>query len=47
MLYKRLREFDEEYGTSIVNMVKYKTVLLTTYMITELNKEEQNKVVSF
>lgn len=47
MLYKRLRELDEEYRTSIVNMIKYKTVLLITYMITEFNKEEQNKVVMF
>lgn len=44
---KRLRETDEEYRTSIVNMAKYKTVLLTTAMITELAPEDQNKVIIF
>ena len=44
---ERLRETDEEYRTTIVNMAKYKTVLLTTAMITELAPEEQNKVIMF
>lgn len=44
---ERLREIDEEYRTTIVNIAKYKSVLLTTAMITELDKEEQNKVVMF
>lgn len=43
----RLREIDEEYRTTYVNMAKYGTVLLTTAMITELVTEEQNKVVMF
>lgn len=43
----RLREIDEEYRTTNVNMTKYKAVLLTTAIITELDKEEQNKVVMF
>ena len=43
----RLKEIDEEYRTTIVNMAKYGTVLLTTAMITELPLEEQNKVVMF
>ena len=43
----RLREIDEEYRTTYVNMAKYGTVLLTTAMITELPLEEQNKVVMF
>ncbi len=47
MSVKRLREIDEEYRTSIINMAKYNIVLLTTAMITELALEEQNKVVMF
>ena len=43
----RLREIDEEYRTTYVNMAKYGTVLLTTAMITELSPEEQNKVTMF
>ena len=43
----KLREIDEEYRTTIVNMAKYGTVLLTTAMITELPLEEQNKVTMF
>ena len=43
----KLREIDEEYRTTIINMVKYGTVFLTTAMITELQLEEQNKVVMF
>ena len=42
---KRLHKIIEEYRTIIINMAKYITVLLTTAMITELDKEEQNKVV--
>lgn len=37
---KRLREIDEEYRMTIVNISKYKTVLLTTARITELALEE-------
>ena len=44
---KRLREIDEYYKTTIVNMTKYDSVLLTTSMVTELAPEEQNKVVMF
>lgn len=43
----RLREIDEEYRATIVNMAKHKTVLLTTAMIIELAPEDQNKVVLF
>lgn len=43
----KLREIDEEYRTTYVNMRKYGTVLLTTAMITELASEEQNKVVMY
>ena len=42
-----LREIDEEYRTTIVNMAKYGTALLTTAMVTELPLEEQNKVTMF
>ena len=41
---KRLREIDEEYRITIVNMTKYKTVLLTTAMLTELTPEELKMV---
>ena len=41
----KLREIDEEYRTTYVNMAKHGIVLLTTAMITELPSEEQNKVV--
>ena len=44
---ERLREIDEEYRTTIINMAKYKTILLTGAMITELAPEEQNKVAIF
>lgn len=43
----RLREIDEKYRSTIVNMAKYDSVLLTTAMITELAPDEQNKVVMF
>lgn len=43
----KLREIDEEYRTTYLNMRKYGSVLLTTAMITELPLEEQNKVVMF
>ena len=43
----KLREIDEEFRTSYVNMRKYDSVLLTTAMITELPLEEQNKVTMF
>ena len=44
---ERLREIDEKYRTTIVNMTKYSAVLLTTAMITELALEDQNKVIMF
>lgn len=43
----RLREIAEEYRTTIVNMAKYGTVLLTTAMITELAPEEQNQIMMY
>ena len=43
----KLREIDEGYRTTYVNMRKYGPVLLTTAMITELAPKEQNKVTLF
>lgn len=45
-----LRKYDNdtnEIRTTIINMAKYKTILLTGAMITELAPEEQNKVAIF
>lgn len=43
----RLREIDEEYRTTIVNMAKYATILLTIAMIIELPLEEQNQIAMY
>lgn len=43
----RLREIDEEYRTTIVNMAKYGTILLTIAMIIELSLEEQNQIAMY
>lgn len=43
----RLREIDEEYRTTIVNMAKYGTALYTTAMITELSQEDQNQITMY
>ena len=43
----RLREIDEEYRTTIVNMAKYGTVFLTATMITELAPEVQNQIIMY
>ena len=43
----KLREIDEEYRTTYVNMRKYGSVLLTATMIIELPLEEQNKITMF
>ena len=47
MADSRLREIDEEYRTTYVNMRKCGSVLLTIAMITELPLEEPNKVVTY
>lgn len=44
---RRLEEIDEQYKNNIVNFSKYKNVMLTMAMISELDKEEQNKVALF
>ena len=43
----KLREIDEEYRTTYVNMRKYGSVLLTTAMIIELAPEEQNQIMIY
>lgn len=43
----RLREIDEKYRTTIVNMAKYGTILLTIAMIIELPLEEQNQIAMY
>ena len=43
----KLREIDEEYRTTIVNMAKYGTTVFTTAMITELAPEEQNQITMY
>ncbi len=43
----KLREIDEEYRTTYVDMRKYGSVLLTTAMITELATEEQNQITMY
>lgn len=42
---KRLKEIDNEYLTSYVNMRKYPQVLFVMAKIMEMKKEEQNKIV--
>ena len=44
---KRLKEIDNEYPTSYVNMRKYSQVLFVMAKIMEMNKEEQNKVAMY
>ena len=41
---KRLKEIDNEYLTSYINMRKYPTILFVMAKIMEMSKEEQNQV---
>jgi len=43
----KLREIDDEYMTTYVNMRKDGAILLTTSMITELPLEEQNQITMY
>lgn len=43
----RLREIDEEYRATHVNMRNYGSVLLITAIITELSSEEQNQITMY
>ena len=44
---KRLKEIDNEYLTSYVNMRKYPTILFGMAKIMEMNNQEQNQVALF
>ena len=44
---KKLKEIDNEYLTSYVNMRKYPTILFAMAKIIEMNNNQQNKVALF
>ena len=44
---KRLKEIDNEYLTSYVNMRKYPTILFVMAKIMEMNNQEQNQVALY
>ena len=44
---KRLKEIDNEYLTSYVNMRKYSTILFAMDKIMEMNYSEQNQVTMY
>ena len=44
---KRLKEIDNEYLTSYVNMRKYPTILFVMAKIMEMNYSEQNQVAMY
>ena len=44
---KKLKETDNEYLTSYVNMRKYPTILFVMAKIMEMNNEEQNHVALY
>jgi len=44
---KRLKEIDNEYLTSYVNMRKYPTILFVMAKIMEMDNEEQNHVALY
>ena len=44
---KRLKEIDNEYLTSYVNMRKYPTILFVMAKIMEMNKNQQNQVTMY
>ena len=44
---KRLKEIDNEYLTSYVNMRKYPILLFIMAKIMEMNKTEQNQVIIY
>ena len=47
MFDKRLKEIDNEYLVSYVNMRKYPTILFVMSKIMEMNKQEQNQVAMY
>ena len=44
---KRLKEIDNEYVTSYVNISKYPTILFVMAKIMEMNNQEQNQVAMY
>lgn len=42
-----LKEFDEEYRTTLVNFAKYKLVMFVIAKLMKMETTEQNKVVMF
>ena len=44
---KRLKEIDNEYLTSYVNMRKYPTILFVMSKIMEMNYNEQNQIAMY
>ena len=44
---KRLKEIDNEYLVSYVNMRKYPTILFVMSKIMEMNNQEQNQVAMY
>ena len=44
---KKLKEIDNEYLTSYVNMRKYPTILFAMTKIMEMNHTEQNRMVMY
>lgn len=47
MFDKRLKEIDNEYLVSYVNMRKYPTILFVMSKIMEMNNQEQNQVAMY
>ncbi|MBP3831855.1 MAG: hypothetical protein ILA02_05740 [Clostridia bacterium] len=44
---KKLKEIDNEYLTSYVNMRKYPTILFAMAKIMEMNKAQQNQITMY
>ncbi len=44
---KRLKEIDNEYLTSYINMRKYPAILFVMAKIMEMNNQEQNQVAMY
>ena len=44
---KKLKEFDNEYLASYVNMRKYPTILFVMAKIMEMNNQEQNQIAMY
>ena len=42
-----LKEFDEEYRTTLVNFAKYKLVMFAMAKLMEMETTEQNKVTLY